>query len=499
MDLLRALRSGQLAGQTRLDLSCGLTEFPMEILTLADSLEILDLSNNRLSSLPDAFSQLKKLKIVFFTNNQFDTFPSVLAACPNLSMISFKGNRLKRIDEGMLSPAIRWLILTNNQIEELPEDIGQLSTLKKLMLAGNQLTTLPQTLADCQNLELIRVSENRLSTLPNCLFKLPRLAWLAYSGNPCSNDRNCGDRLPMIDWSELSQGDVLGQGASGIIYKGTWISESSVSPAGRSQKPSAQNTGSQKPSAQNTGHQDVAIKLFKGSITSDGSPTDEMQTCMAAGQHPHLMTALGKLTNAPNDQAGLVFPFVTHEYHNLGNPPSFESCTRDTYPEKTVFTAPMMVAIAQNIASAVAHLHRNGIMHGDLYAHNILVNETGNSILGDFGAASFYDRTNTIMAEQIERLEVRAFGYLLEDLLDHYGISSPLSDYQLPDAALVEGRSLSDDSSVRHPQNRNASDRFSQEDQIISIFRQLQQACLQPTLTKRPTFSQICQMLNSLQ
>jgi hypothetical protein len=46
---LSDLRSGKLAGATRLDLSCDLTSFPEEIFSLADSLEVLNLTGNRLS------------------------------------------------------------------------------------------------------------------------------------------------------------------------------------------------------------------------------------------------------------------------------------------------------------------------------------------------------------------------------------------------------------------------------------------------------------------
>ncbi|PXB90936.1 protein kinase, partial [Pseudomonas aeruginosa] len=46
MHTLQQLRSGELAGATRLDLSCGLREFPREIFELADSLEVLNLSGN---------------------------------------------------------------------------------------------------------------------------------------------------------------------------------------------------------------------------------------------------------------------------------------------------------------------------------------------------------------------------------------------------------------------------------------------------------------------
>lgn len=41
MHTLDDLRRGRLAGATRLDLNCGLTQFPDEIFELADSLEVL--------------------------------------------------------------------------------------------------------------------------------------------------------------------------------------------------------------------------------------------------------------------------------------------------------------------------------------------------------------------------------------------------------------------------------------------------------------------------
>lgn len=166
METLHLLRSRRLKPSNRLALNCGLTEFPVEILDLADSLEILDLSDNQLNSLPDSFGQLTNLKAAFFFNNQFEEIPEVLAQCPQLSVIGFKSNRIRRVSASALSPIIRWLILTDNQIEQLPPEIGTLSKLQKLMLAGNRLRSLPDEMADCQNLELIRLSANQLSSLP---------------------------------------------------------------------------------------------------------------------------------------------------------------------------------------------------------------------------------------------------------------------------------------------------------------------------------------------
>ena len=425
----------------RLALSDDLTEFPLEILDLADSLEILDLSNNRLSTLPNAFASLKKLKIVFFNNNQFEEFPKVLASCPNLSMVSFKGNQLKTISPEALSPNLRWLILTNNQLKSLPSTVGRLSQLQKLMLAGNQLQTLPEELANCKNLELVRLAANQLKMLPTWLFTLPRLSWLAYAGNPCCgpSEAQLATSLATINPAELQLAEVLGQGASGVIYKGLWTA----------------NNNAKNPT------QEVAVKLFKGDITSDGLPLDEMQACIAAGTHPNLVNVLGKLSQPINGKAGLVFSFISADYTNLGGPPSLDSCTRDTYSPDVTFTLPVILQITRGIASAVAQLHTQGIMHGDLYAHNILVNDQGESILGDFGAASFYDPADRVSGPALERLESRAFGCLLEDLLD------------------------------RCVSNATGSE-------VTAQLRDLQQRCMAPIPDERPSFETICQRLTAV-
>jgi Leucine-rich repeat (LRR) protein len=53
MQTIQQLLSGELIGTKHLKLSCNLTEFPLEILELADTLELLDLSFNKLKDLPE--------------------------------------------------------------------------------------------------------------------------------------------------------------------------------------------------------------------------------------------------------------------------------------------------------------------------------------------------------------------------------------------------------------------------------------------------------------
>ena len=75
------------------------------------------------------------------------------------------------------------------------------------------------------------------------------------------------------------------------------------------------------------------------------------------------------------------------------------------------------LAIAHGVASAAAQLHQRGILHGDLYGHNILHDDNGRCVLSDFGAAAFYAPASPA-AMPLQQIEVRAFGLLLDELLE---------------------------------------------------------------------------------
>ncbi len=124
MQTIDQLRSGELSGVQRLKLSCGLTHLPPEIFDLADTLEILDLSGNALSELPDDLYRLHKLRIIFCSYNQFIELPEVLGRCSELSMIGFKANKIRHVPAKSLPAKLRWLTLTDNEIEVLPQEIG---------------------------------------------------------------------------------------------------------------------------------------------------------------------------------------------------------------------------------------------------------------------------------------------------------------------------------------------------------------------------------------
>ncbi|WP_460503898.1 protein kinase, partial [Hymenobacter agri] len=218
----------------------------------------------------------------------------------------------------------------------------------------------------------------------------------AYAGNPFAGPADAAAlaRHPIqtIDWADLQLEQQLGEGASGVIYR---AHRAHAAPA------------------------EVAVKLFKGAVTSDGLPHSEMAACISAGPHPNLIAVRGKIAQHPAGAEGLVLELIDPAFGNLAGPPSLATCTRDVYAASTEFRLETALRIATGIASAAAHLHTQGILHGDLYAHNILNTPAGDALLGDFGAACFFDAQDIDTAKRLQQLEVRAFGCLLEELLTH--------------------------------------------------------------------------------
>jgi serine/threonine protein kinase len=266
---------------------------------------------------------------------------------------------------------------------------------------------LPESLQAAHRLELLRLSANGLTQVPAWLTELPRLSWLALAGNAWRwtfvAETNWPNNLPTMAWPDLVLGQLLGEGASGHTH---------------------QVKAAHWP-------QPLALKLFKGEVTSDGLPGDEMAASLAAGQHPALTTPVAQLSGHPAQAQGLLMPLIPPTHINLAGPPSLHSCTRDVYPQGFSLTAAMALQIASDVASAVAHLHQRSVMHGDLYAHNVLFDPVhGHTQLGDFGAATRLPTDQPELCRRLLALEVRAFGCLLEELANHTAIQDSTTGCQ---------------------------------------------------------------------
>ena len=384
---------------TRVTIREALTELPRLIPDRAPNVEILDLSGNNLTDLPDWLPRLAKLEVLFLSYNKFTHIPEIIGKLPRLRMLGMRGNQIERVSQKSLPKSLVWLTLTDNRIEELPEELGSLPGLTKLLLAGNRLHALPESLASAHSLELLRVSANLFEEFPPWLFNLPSLAWLAVAGNPATRSLHSireATYSRTISWSQLIQRGELGRGASGITYAASMVGDDGLSV-------------------------EVAAKVFASRVSSDGDSDDEIAAALKAGRHRCIVSTRGLITDHPEGRVGLVLDLVPPEFINLAGPPSFSSCTRDIYRPGVTFSEETILSYARNIASAAGHLHGLGIAHGDLYAHNTLVSPRS-ALVSDFGAACVYGESKAFPGEAIERIEARAFGILLSELLERVSV-----------------------------------------------------------------------------
>ncbi len=143
--------------------------------------------------------------------------------------------------------------------------------LQKLMLSGNALDRLPRVWPGIGTLELVRFASNRFERLPPWLAEMPALAWMSYSGN-AAEPASPPAQAPLVPWADLTVGPLLGEGSSGWVHRATWRGE-------------------------------VALKLFKGAMGSDGLPEREIAACLAAGDHPAVIGAWAA-SRPPGGHAG---------------------------------------------------------------------------------------------------------------------------------------------------------------------------------------------------
>ena len=342
------------------------------------NVEYLDLSFNSLSVLPDNFEYYQNLKILFLSNNNFSEIPKIISKMKNLFMLSFRNNNIVKVDN--IPQSVGWLILTNNMINKIVS-LGHLLNLRKLMLSGNMLNSLPFDIVKCQKIELIRLSNNQFNSVPMWIFELNNLAWISMANNPCFPLPKLNNDKLYIEQKKVKYIEKIGEGTSGIVYKSI------------------------------IKNKDVAIKKYKGKMTSDGLSTNEIFILSSIGAHYNLIDIIGYLYKEKKENINGIIMKLFEEYNPIGLPPTFDTVTRDFY-EKKINNSKYIIEQIENV---VNHLHANNIIHGDLYAHNIIYNiYKKHIVLTDFGASFIIDDKDLL--DKFIIIETRALNILKNEL-----------------------------------------------------------------------------------
>jgi hypothetical protein len=188
------------------------------------NLQVLDLSENALRTLPVEVGYCCSLRTLILDANQLTEVPRCLASLNALRVLSLAFNALQSIAGSTLAGmrSLVHLALNNNQLQQLPDEIRALHCMHQLNVGHNQLTHLPEELEHCTQLRKIVANNNQLQSVPRTLARLSNLHTLLLHCNPLDSavqqeyDRGTQSFLSYLDAARTSNvysfaGDTLSQ------------------------------------------------------------------------------------------------------------------------------------------------------------------------------------------------------------------------------------------------------------------------------------------------
>ncbi|XP_066522057.1 leucine-rich repeat-containing protein 40 [Hoplias malabaricus] len=150
-----------------------LTELPPRLLELKDTVADINLGFNKLSTIPVGFSTLQQLVHVDLRNNLLTLLPMELEALTKLRGIILSFNRFKTFPEVLYRiSTLETILISNNQVGNIdPIRLKMLDRLSTLDLQNNDIMQVPPELGNCTSLRALMLDGNP--------FRNPRAAIVA--------------------------------------------------------------------------------------------------------------------------------------------------------------------------------------------------------------------------------------------------------------------------------------------------------------------------------
>jgi hypothetical protein len=344
---------GGMLNLKHLDVSrCQLRSLPPE-LGLCAALKHLDASRNSISALPESICDLRELESLNLMGNGLALLPEKMGKLTKLRRLGLKSNRLRALPDSLSRcRALEELYLTDNALRAWPKQLP--ASLVKIQASFNKLGAFPLELAlKLPKLEFLRLASTRVAGWDALALvrrgALPSLAWISLGASPTAAalPPPPGD-LPAVPMAQIQVGRLLGGGASGDVYAASVLGTPQM----------------------------VALKVFRSDVSPDGRTMDEVALSSVV-RHPNLPRVRAIVPSSPQaPQIALVMDLVRGG--PLADKPNSASLLRCRWPDAALkrhggYPARGALEVARGVASALAYLHAMGVAHGDVYAHNVLV------------------------------------------------------------------------------------------------------------------------------
>ncbi|KAL8536126.1 hypothetical protein ACS0TY_011672 [Phlomoides rotata] len=380
-----------------------------------NSVTRVDLGNANLSGqLAPQLGQLSNLQYLeLYSNNISGRVPSELGNLTNLVSLDLYLNGLSGPIPDTLGKLqkLRFLRLNNNTLGgDIPESLTTIFTLQVLDLSNNQLTGKIPVNGSFQLFTPISFANNKLEALPASppppvlqtpgsssrvgnsatgaiaggvaagaalLFAAPAIALAYYRRKkpedhffdvPAEEDpevhlgqlKRFSLRELQVASDNFSNKNILGRGGFGKVYKGR-LADGTL----------------------------VAVKRLKEERTQGGELQFQTEVEMISmAVHRNLLRLRG-FCMTPTERL-LVYPYMANG--------SVASCLRERHDGQVPLDWPIRKRIALGSARGLAYLHDHcdpKIIHRDVKAANILLDEDFEAVVGDFGLAKLMDYKDT--------------------------------------------------------------------------------------------------------
>jgi len=161
----------------------GLEKFPPELVQVTGSLRNLDLSSNKMATLPANIGAFKLLKNLNVAKNRIKEIPQGIENLIKLEMLNLSFNHISALPPSINKlKSLKEVNLSNNSLTEFPLGFSGLKHLNSINLAKNKITKVPDGVEGIEATEII-LNENQISSLSASIAKCPRLKTLRLEEN----------------------------------------------------------------------------------------------------------------------------------------------------------------------------------------------------------------------------------------------------------------------------------------------------------------------------
>eukprot|EP01116_Phalansterium_solitarium_P013312 TRINITY_DN3066_c0_g1_i4.p1 TRINITY_DN3066_c0_g1~~TRINITY_DN3066_c0_g1_i4.p1 ORF type:complete len:674 (-),score=309.55 TRINITY_DN3066_c0_g1_i4:852-2873(-) len=146
------------------------------------SLVELDVSNNLLKEVPQWLGELQELHTLSLSCNRLSQLPNELFKAPRLQRLIVSFNQLTQIPLGIQhGSSLRHLDFSENKITTIPaKELCALANLNVLLLSNNNISQVPGELGLCTQLQTLTLQGNALRAIRPQLLEKPTAAFLEY-------------------------------------------------------------------------------------------------------------------------------------------------------------------------------------------------------------------------------------------------------------------------------------------------------------------------------